>query len=90
MITDIRSLMREYKQRIRNDHPRMYSQDLINNIFRQPYTRIDLMAQDLQVHENTARTYMNTLVRGNYLSKQKIGRTPYFVNDRLFALLSRS
>ncbi|WP_420458301.1 Fic family protein [Neolewinella sp.] len=90
LITDIRALMADYKRRIRNDHTRMYSQDLINNIFRQPYTRIDLLAQDLRVHENTARTYMNTLVHDGYLSKHKIGRTAYFVNDPLFGLLSRA
>ncbi len=88
LITDIRTLMGDYKRRIRHEHSAMYSQDLINNIFRQPYTRIDLLAQDLQIHINTARGYMNTLVVDGYLSKHKIGRTVYYVNDRLFALLS--
>lgn len=89
LIKNIRALMQEYKERIRREHTRMYSQDLINNLFRQPYTRIDLLASDLRVHENTARTYVATLVQNGYLSKHKIGRTPYFVNDRLFSLLSR-
>ena len=88
LIRNIRNLMRQYKQDIRNSHPRMYSQDLINHLFRQPYTRIDALAKDLRVHPNTARTYLATLVDAGFLSLHKSGRTPYYVNDRLFALLS--
>lgn len=88
LIKDIRDLMREYKKRIRKDHPRIYSQDLINNLFRQPYTRIDSIAKDLRVHENTARSYANTLLKNGYVIKHKSGRTPYYVNHRLFALLA--
>jgi hypothetical protein len=31
--------MADYKKRIRDNHPRLYSQDLLNNLFRHPYTR---------------------------------------------------
>lgn len=61
-ITEIRKSMQATKRYLREHHPRTYSQDLLNNIFRHPYTKINLIADDLQVHPNTARSYLTTLV----------------------------
>lgn len=32
-------IVTEYKQRIRNDHSKIYSQDLLNNLLHHPYSR---------------------------------------------------
>ncbi|NJC27909.1 Fic family protein [Neolewinella antarctica] len=89
LIGEISKLMHTYKIEIRARYPKMYSQDLINNLFRQPYTKLEFLAKELVIHKNTARTYTNQLVDDGFLSRHKVGRTTYFVNDRLFTLLSR-
>ena len=42
-VRGIRTLMQETKQRLRRDVPKLYSQDLLNNLFRHPYTKIELI-----------------------------------------------
>jgi len=38
LIEGIKNLMMDYKHRIRAQYPKIYSQDLINNLFQHPYT----------------------------------------------------
>ncbi len=86
LIEGMRALMAEYKQRIRTDHSKIYSQDLLNNLFRHPYTRIDYVQSDLGVSRPTATKYLDDLAAGGLLHKQRSGRNVYYINQRLVAL----
>lgn len=86
LINAIKSLMQIYKHQIRNQY-KFYSQDLLNNLFKHPYTRIDFIMQDLNVSRVTAANYLNDLVKGGYLERHKLGPTNYYINTRLFNLL---
>lgn len=88
LINGIKKLMQQYKRDIRNQFPKMYSQDLLNNLFKYPYTKIDFIQKDLGVSRNTAIRYLETLVKENFLQKNKVGRNNFYLNDPLFALLS--
>ena len=87
LIGKIKTLMQEYKQRIRSGYPKLYSQDLLNNLFRYPYTKIDYLQKDLDISRNTAIRYLETLVKEGILSKHRIGRDNYYLNKPLFDLL---
>lgn len=87
LIGQIRQLMQEVKQRLRKEWPKLYSQDLLNNLFRHPYTKIEFVMQDLGVSRPTASSYLSQLVDSGLLSLHKIGRNNYYVNDRLVLLL---
>lgn len=87
-VGEMRDLMRETKRRIRDDAPKIYSQELLNNIFRHPYTRIGFVKTDLDCSEVTARKYLEKLAGLEILSPYKAGRDKYFVNDRLVRLLT--
>ena len=82
----IKQALFDYKHRIRDGY-RFYSQDLINNLFTHPYTRIDFVQRDLQVSRLTATKYLEALTAGGFLRKQKIGRGNYYVNLALTAVL---
>ena len=86
MIEAMRDLMAEYKRRIRSDHTKIYSQDLLNNLFRHPYTRIEYVQSDLSVSRPTATKYLDELAEGGLLSKRRIGRNNCYINQRLVAL----
>jgi Fic family protein len=88
LIDAITALMAETKQRLRADHPKLYSQDLLNNLFRHPYTRIEFVQRDLGVTRQTAARYLEQLVVGGLLEKQQAGRNSYFVNAPLVALFT--
>jgi Fic family protein len=88
LIGSIRKLMQEYKHIIRDRHPKLYSQDLLNNLFKYPYTKIEFIQHDLHVSRNTAIRYLESLVQEGIVKKQKIGRENYYINQALFKLLS--
>ena len=85
----IKAALFDYKHRIRGGY-KFYSQDLINNLFMHPYTKIEFVQRDLQVSRLTATKYLETLVGGGLLTKQKVGRTNYYVNTALNGILQRS
>ncbi len=86
-IQGIKELMLKHKNKLRDELPKIYSQDLLNNIFRHPYTKIDFVIKDLGVSRKTAVRYLDELVRIKILSKHKIWKDNYYLNDDLFNLL---
>lgn len=85
--TAIKTLLLEMKHRIRANY-RFYSQDLINNLFSHPYTKIEFVQRDLGVTRVTATKYLNELVAGGVLEKRRIGTSNYYVNVPLYNILS--
>jgi len=60
---------------------------LTNNLFRHPYTKIEFVMDELQVTRKTAAKYLDEVVRVGLLSKHKLGKDNYYLNDTLYALL---
>ena len=87
-VVAIRTLMQQTKHDIRERFPKIYSQDLLNNLFRHPYTKIEFIERDLGVSRPTATKYLEQLAAAGVLKKQKMGRTNYFINEQLFTLLT--
>jgi Fic family protein len=87
LIIQIRELMMEYKNLLRNNY-KFYSQELLNNLFKHPYTKIEFIVNDLGVSRITAAIYLNKLAEDGLLRKEKIGTGNYYVNEKLFKLLS--
>ena len=87
LVKEIRALMQQYKQRLRSEQPRLYSQDLLNSLFRHPYTKIDFMMRDMLVTRITATRYLNLLVGMGLLQMVKVGRRNFYLNEKLFELL---
>lgn len=83
LIEQIKTAMMDYKRRIRSEFPKIYSQDLLNNLFRHPYTKIDLLRKDLGVSRITATKYLDQLVAAGFLTKGKAGKFNYYVNAPL-------
>ncbi len=86
LIIKIKSLMLDYKHRLR-DHYKFYSQDLLNNLFKHPFTKIEFIVNDLGVSRLTAANYLNTLAKDKMLRKNKLGTGNYYINEALFELL---
>ncbi len=88
LIKKIKTLMQSMKHHIRQQH-RFYSQDLLNNLFRHPYTKIEFVETELRVDRRTAAKYLNELAGDKELniSKIKIGKSNYYMNDELIELL---
>ncbi len=88
LIVQIRLLMFEYKFFIRDNY-KFYSQDLLNNLFKHPYTKIEFIENDLGVSRITAANYLNKLSKDGLLRKEKLGTGNYYINEKLFKILTR-
>jgi Fic family protein len=87
LVVQIKALMQQVKHQIRTELPKMYSQDLVNNLFRHPYTKIDFVADELQVTRKTASKYLEELVALDLLTKYKLGKDNSYLNHALHLLL---
>ncbi|GAA3748957.1 Fic family protein [Flavobacterium ginsengisoli] len=90
LIDGIKREMMTFKNKMRRDLPKIYSQDLLNNLFRHPYTKIEFVKNELNVTRVTATRYLNELVRVGLLDKHKFGRDIYYINTSLLMLLSNA
>ncbi len=86
IIGRIKSLMTDYKHRIRAELPKIYSQGLLNNLFRHPYTKIEALQNDLRVSRLTATKYLDRLTDEGFVEKHKIARYNYYINFRLMRI----
>lgn len=92
LLEQIKAIMMQYKHRIREELPKIYSQDLINNLFRHPYTKIEFVKKELNISKPTAISYLNQLCecQNPFLQKIRIGRDNYYINTQLFHLLQNA
>lgn len=88
LIKQLRELMQATQQRLRGELPKLYSQELLNNLFRHPYTKIEFVERDLGVSRITAAKHLDALTQQGFVEKRKIGRTNFYINRPLFKLLT--
>ncbi len=87
-VESIHASMLDTKKRMRKELPKVYSQDLLNNLYRFPYTRIELLAKDISREAQTARRYLKHLTKKGFVREVKHGRNNFYINDPLVALLA--
>lgn len=90
LVFGIKQLMSEYKNRIKRDHPKLYSHELVNNLFRHPYTRIEYVIEEVGVGRQTAGRYLDQLTQSGLLEKVKVAQSNYYINAPLVQLLSQN
>ena len=86
LIQKIKKLMSEYKYALRENY-KFYSHDLLDNLFKHPYTKIEFIEQDLGVSRITAAKYLNQLAEDGLLKKEKLGTGNYYINEKLLEIL---
>jgi Fic family protein len=86
LVNVIKKEMQEMKNVLRNNY-RFYSQELLNHLFKQPYTKIEFLQVTLNVSRITAASYLNQLAEDKVLLKHKQGKTNYYINTKLMQAL---
>ena len=89
LILQIQTLMLQTENRMLRELPKILSENLINNLFRHPYTRIELLARDISRDAQTARRYLLQLAEKGIVREVRRGRSNYYINDPLVELLKR-
>jgi Fic family protein len=87
-IRRIRQLMQETARHVRRLAPRIYSRELVELVFVQPYCRIRNVVDAGIARRQTAAVYLRALRDAGVLEEVKVGREKLFVNPRLMRLLT--
>ena len=86
-IKAIRALMDETDLLIRASTPKIYSHDLVQLIFTQPYCRISNLIERGIAKRQAASTYLKELVRLGVLEEEKVGREKIFRHRKYLDVL---
>jgi Fic family protein len=89
LVKNIKASMAAYKIILRENY-KFYSQDLLNHLFKQPYTKIEFLQGELNISRVTAANYLNQLTEDGHLIKHKIGRSNYYVNLSVLTALNQT
>lgn len=65
-----------------------YSKDMVEAIFRHPYTKIQFLVDANIARRQTASNYLPMLAAAEILQERQIGREKYFINQALLTELS--
>jgi Fic family protein len=87
-IEAIRRLMVDTAEYVRAKAPKVYSRELVELIFLQPYCRIQNVVDANLGHRQTASTYLKALADIGVLKEVKVGREKLFIHPKLVALLT--
>lgn len=87
-IQAIRDLLEQTAARMRHDLPKIYSRELVELIFANPYCRIGDLVESGIAKRQTAAVYLKALVSEGLLQEVKAGRENLYINLALLALLS--
>ncbi|HWW68395.1 MAG TPA: Fic family protein [Duganella sp.] len=85
----ILALMETVREKVQLKAPGIYSKDLIETVFRHPYTKIQFLVDANIAKRQTASGYLQTLATIGVLHQRQIGREKYFINEALLAELTQ-
>ena len=69
--------------------PNVYSKELIELLFEQPYCKIQFVVDKGIAKRQTAAEYLNELEKIGILKKKKVGKENLFLNKRLYEILKK-
>lgn len=87
-ITAIRQLMTRADEYVRQQRPKIYSHELIQVIFEQPYCRISNLVDKDIAKRQTASNYLKQLSEIGVLQEKASGNEKLFLNPRLLRLMT--
>lgn len=86
-IKNIVTLMEETIEFVRNKIPKIYSRELVELLFVQPYCRISNVVDEGIVKRQTASEYLKKLVNEKVLNEIERGREKIYINTRFMEVL---
>lgn len=87
-IAAIRNLLDTTSETIRDGAPKIYSRELAEIIFVQPYCRISDLVSAGIAQRQSASVYLKELVDIGVLEEKKVGREKLFINPQFLSLLA--
>ncbi|MDY0237275.1 MAG: Fic/DOC family N-terminal domain-containing protein [Campylobacterales bacterium] len=89
LIYNIKRLMDSTKNILKSNLPKVYSKDLLEVLFLHPYTTIEMLIINLNIHRDTASKYLKSMEKIGILNEVQIKNSKFYVNIKLFELLQK-
>jgi Fic family protein len=86
-IEDIEKLMTDMGKQIQDKLPRIYSKDLLEVLFKLPYTKRNQLEAAGLGNLKTAGAYLNQLEEAGFLRSEQLGKEKLYLNHRLLEIL---
>jgi Fic family protein len=87
-IAAIRALQDDTINYVKRALPKIYTRELVDQIFASPYCRITNLVESGVAKRETASKYLKELVRIGVLKEMQVGRERLFIHQKLMTLLS--
>lgn len=88
-VNDIYDLYKSTVEKVKKEANDIYSYELIEMLFNQPYCKISFLVDAGIASRNTASKYLGRLVEIGVLSKKQSGSESLYLNKELFKILSK-
>jgi len=88
-VNDIYELYKSTVDKVKKEANDIYSYELIEMLFNQPYCKISFLVDSGIASRNTASKYLGRLVEIGVLSKEQSGSESLYLNKELFKILSQ-
>jgi len=88
-INKINHLFSETQKLVQEKLPRIYSKDLIEQLFIHPYCKIEFLVNNLGIERKAASRYLSSLEELGVLESQQKGKEVIYINTKLYDLLKK-
>jgi Fic family protein len=89
-LKEVTELMQKVSDEIKMELPKIYSKDLIEIIFKLPYTKRQFLIEEGLGTPKTVGNYLKTLENKGFLKSVKVGKEKLYLNYRLMKILEKS
>jgi Fic family protein len=88
-IKSIKNLLELTLEKTKEKCPKIYSKELVELIFENPYSKIDFLVNKLNINRKTASKYLKELEEQDFLSHLQIGKEILYINNNLMEILKK-
>ncbi len=88
-LLDIMRLFEIFKQRLKEEHKKIYSADLVEALFSYPIITPIKLGKMLKIHYTTASRYLSELAKAKVLEESLYGKYHFFINRELLKVMER-
>jgi len=88
-VSRINKLFDQTKRVVQNKMPKIYSKELIELLFEQPYCKSEYLETRLNISRITASKYLRALEKIKVLQSKKVWKETLYINTELFNLLKK-
>ena len=88
-ISEIETLMNKMGSEIKTVLPKIYSKDLLEVLFKLPYTKRNYLERAGLGNKKTVGNYLNQLLEKGFLKSEQVGKEKLYLNHRLLECLKK-